>query len=453
MPGTNYPTALDTTTTLRTVTDATDDVLAIDQNYPRDAVIALETKTGYGADTPTVGKFLVGNTTAGTSQWRVLATTDIPDVSATYVPKSLYDANTILYATTNDTPVALTVGASTIVGRKATGDIVALSATEARTILNVADGATANAKNSSAEVNTGTDDAKFMTAASFKGSIYNNYPQGSLLNGKIVPSVTSNNLTVAIKGLDGNDPSASNPVYCRIGDTVRSITAALSVTKNAGTNWCNSGSAELATKEIDYFVYLGYNATDGVVIGFSRIPYVKRYDGFSTTSTNERYCAISTITTAAAGDYYENIGRFAATLSAGAGYTWTVPTFTADNLIQRPIYNTRILVYTPTIAFTGTGAPTTPNANFTLNHYQIYDKTCRINVFRLYGVAGNAITLTTFTLPITENVSLASSAIYPVAGRAAGATLTDAIVFVSTVSVTTTAGAITQVGAGGNYSI
>lgn len=168
-------------------------------------------------------------------------------------------------------------------------------------------------------------------------------PRGFLINGKIDVTVSSNNLTVAIKGMDGNDPSASNPVYCRIGDTVRTITAALSVTKNAGTNWCDAGGAELATKEADYFVYLGYNATDGVVIGFSRISHGKRYDDFNTTSTDSRYCAISTITNAAAGDYYELIGRFAATLSAGAGYTWSVPTFTATNLIQRPIYESRWL--------------------------------------------------------------------------------------------------------------
>lgn len=52
----------------------------------RDAVIQLETKIGYGSATPTDGKFLVGNTTAGTSTWRVLAAGDIPDLSGTYQP-------------------------------------------------------------------------------------------------------------------------------------------------------------------------------------------------------------------------------------------------------------------------------------------------------------------------------------------------------------------------------
>jgi hypothetical protein len=199
-----------------------------------------------------------------------------------------------------------------------------------------------------------------------------NAPEGFVTNGKIVPSVASNNLTVAIKGMDGNDPSASNPVYVRIGDTIRSITSALSVTKNAGTNYFNAGSSELATKEIDYFVYIGYNATDGVTIGFSRIPYSTRYDGFSTTATAETYCAISTIANAAAGDTYQVVGRFAATLSAGAGYTWSVPTFTTTNLIQRPIYETRWLTSgAPTYIGLDNGsggAPTTTNFRYKIDN-------------------------------------------------------------------------------------
>lgn len=164
--------------------------------------------------------------------------------------------------------------------------------------------------------------------------------RGQMLNGKIDVSVTSNNLTVALKGADGNDPSASNPVYCKIGDTVRSITSALSVTLNAGTNWFDIGSAVFATFEQQLFTYLGYNATDGVTIGVSRIPYANEYGDFSATSTVWDYCAISDISNAISGDDYEVIGRFSATLSAGAGYTWTVPTFDSTNLIQKLIDRT-----------------------------------------------------------------------------------------------------------------
>lgn len=164
---------------------------------------------------------------------------------------------------------------------------------------------------------------------------------------RISVTVASNNITLALKDKNGNDPSVDSPVKVQIGDTVREVTSALSVTKNAGTNWCNSGSAELATKEVDYFAYLGYNATDGVVIGFSRIPSARIYSDFSTTTTNEKYAAISTITNAASSDAYTVIGRFAATLSAGAGYTWSVPTFTAANLVHNPINTTRPLSYVP----------------------------------------------------------------------------------------------------------
>lgn len=222
-----------------------------------------------------------------------------------------------------------------------------------------------------------------------------NPPEGFILNGKIAVSVATNDLTVAIKGMDGNDPSATNPVLCRIGDTVRSITSALSVTKNDGTNWFNAGGTELATKEIDYFVYLGYNATDGVVIGFARIPYATQYDSFSTTTTDEKYCAISTITTASATDYYEVIGRFCATLSAGAGYTWTVPSFTSKNLIQHHVYETRWLAWTPTRTFTGTEG----TGGTTRGFYKISGSSCSFNFWKNYGVGGTTVTAVSVMLP------------------------------------------------------
>lgn len=224
-----------------------------------------------------------------------------------------------------------------------------------------------------------------------------NAPEGYMLNGKIVPSVSSNNLTVELKTLAGNDPSAADPIIIRIGDTVHAITAALSVTKNAGTNWFNAGSSVLATKEIDYFVYLGYNATDGVVIGFARIPYATQYDQFSTTTTDERYCAISTISNAAAGDNYTVIGRFAAILSAGAGYTWTAPTFTSINLIQRPIFETRLVSWQGTPTWEGT-APTTLVERIT--KYQIVGTNCNIFFKEAWTTAGSGNDYVSIILPI-----------------------------------------------------
>ena len=213
-----------------------------------------------------------------------------------------------------------------------------------------------------ADVNTGTDNAKYLTPLGLAGSVLFHAPEGTMYNGRILPTVDgSGNLTVALKTLAGTDPSASDPVYVMIGGVVRSITGALSKTVNAAANTFNAGSAELATKEIDYPTLLSYNATDGVVLAFSRY-FGNIYSDFSATATNEKYVACSG-THMASTDPFVVIGRFAATLSAGAGYTWSVPTFTASNLIQRPplISDERWINWTPTISQPNT--PTTPTIN------------------------------------------------------------------------------------------
>jgi hypothetical protein len=61
-----------------------------------------------------------------------------------YVAKATYDANTILAATADDTPAAVTVAEQTLVGRITAGNIAALSATQVRTLLNVEDAAAAD---------------------------------------------------------------------------------------------------------------------------------------------------------------------------------------------------------------------------------------------------------------------------------------------------------------------
>lgn len=226
-------------------------------------------------------------------------------------------------------------------------------------------------------------------------------PATTMYNGKFVPSVSSNNLTLSLKTFSGSDPSSSDPVYITIGNTVRKVTSSLSVTKNAGTNWFNSGSSELATNEIDYFIYAGYNSTDGVVLGFSRIPYANIYSDFSTTTTSDKYCAISNITNASSGDDYVLIGRFAATLSAGAGYTWSVPTFNTKNLIQYPIYTTRPLLYTPTFTWTA-GADPSGAVGTSRSDYQISYNILTLNVTRLqYATGGTTVTALQSTLPMS----------------------------------------------------
>jgi hypothetical protein len=168
-----------------------------------------------------------------------------------------------------------------------------------------------------------------------------------LINGKIVPTVASNDLTVAIKTLQDTDPTATNPVGIWIGNELRWITGALTTSFNAGFNAFNAGSAELATKEVDYFVYIGKLTTGGgLELGFARIPYARLASDFVNSGANERYARFGAATSLANFTEVVNIGRFAATLSATTN--WSVPTFDNANLIQEPIYETRELNHTVT---------------------------------------------------------------------------------------------------------
>lgn len=228
-------------------------------------------------------------------------------------------------------------------------------------------------------------------------------PDGYMVNGKLSVTVSSNNITVALKTKSGGNPSATDPVSVFINGTFRACTAALSVTKNAGTNWFASGAAELATKEIDYFVYLIWNTTPGtdiMDIGFARKPSGRVYSDFSSTTTNENYLAFANASTPTSTDDVVNIGRFAATLSASASYNWSVPTFTNSNLINHPIYETRELTYVP--AWAASGTPPALGDGTLVGKYQI--KGIEIlgeSVLTCGGTTTYGTGVYTFTIPWT----------------------------------------------------
>ena len=224
-------------------------------------------------------------------------------------------------------------------------------------------------------------------------------PEGTLLNGKIVPTDAAG-LTLTLQTQAGADPSATDPVYVMIGGTLRSVTAATTAIATAGFNYFNSGSAELATKEVDYFVYAYWDSANSLVrIGFARISHATLIDDFNATDTNEKGFLCNTVETA--GDDVVNIGRFAATLSAGAGYTWTVPTYTTKNLIQRPIYETRWLDYTPAYTWTAGADPSSPTAGAAYYKYKILDNTLKIQISNVWGSSGTTVTLLVLSRPFS----------------------------------------------------
>ncbi|HSW67350.1 MAG TPA: hypothetical protein VLH16_02095 [Bacteroidales bacterium] len=88
---------------------------------------------------PATFTYKINNTTvlSATQVLGVTLGTMASAAAADYVAKSLYDANTILIATADNTPAPLAMGPLTVVGRKETGDIVALSPAEIMNLIAV----------------------------------------------------------------------------------------------------------------------------------------------------------------------------------------------------------------------------------------------------------------------------------------------------------------------------
>jgi hypothetical protein len=245
-------------------------------------------------------------------------------------------------------------------------------------------------------------------------------PQGFLLNGYIDRSVATNDLTVAVKEKGGGNPSATNPVTAFIGTTLRRITGSLSVTVLDATNTFNAGAAELATKEIDYFVYLGWRAASSTVfILISRIPYARVYNDFSTTITNEKYGAYSGSAPAAT-DEVQNIGRFNATLSAGGAFTWSVPATSV--VISHPIYETRILDFVSTRT---PSAGTMSSVVVTVEKYQVVGRNFIFHIWTTWTQNTTAADYIQFSLPFTPGVAPNFSGICTPAGTPVSSNVTS----------------------------
>ena len=89
--------------------------------------------------------------TAGLESAKAIA----PDQAALAIVRKVdYDANSILYATTDNTPTALTIEASSVVGRKATGDIAALTGAEVKALLAIVEADLTLADNTTNNVST-----------------------------------------------------------------------------------------------------------------------------------------------------------------------------------------------------------------------------------------------------------------------------------------------------------
>lgn len=196
----------------------------------------------------------------------------------------------------------------------------------------------------------------------------------------------SGNMTISLLNYLGAVPSASAPVKIQIGWVVRTITSACQATfLLAWTNWWNTWSTELANKEVDWFVYiLDYNNVwTSFNLWISRYPLYQNLSEATWWYTSEKYLMQSwniwneTVTL---------IGRFNATLSAGAGYTWSIPATSV--IINYPIYDTRWLEIAPT----WTGFSAIPTNVF--SSYRLQWNNCFYRPHAQTNWTSNATTLT-----------------------------------------------------------
>jgi len=102
------------------------------------------------------------------------AEVDLDDV----VLKSLFDAETILIATSDNTPIPLTVSASTIVGRGAAGTIVALTPAQARVVA-----ATTSEAEGDELLGAGSVGADRLVSAQIAGALMSVVADGNVLGG------------------------------------------------------------------------------------------------------------------------------------------------------------------------------------------------------------------------------------------------------------------------------
>ena len=116
-------------------TDPLSDGHAALHNATSDAVEAVQTELGVnpsGSAATVAARLTAAEGATTTAQGDATAA---QATATAAVPKATYDAHTVLAATTDNTPAAVTVGEQTVVGRKTGGNITALTAAETKTLL------------------------------------------------------------------------------------------------------------------------------------------------------------------------------------------------------------------------------------------------------------------------------------------------------------------------------
>jgi hypothetical protein len=254
--------------------------LTDDQNYISDeqlsalhGVNATNTTSNTYADGKVADAINDGTTTIAPSQNAVF------DALALKVDKATYDAQTILQATTDNTPVALTVGEQTVVGRATGGNIVALAIDSDLSAVSASDDTIPSAKATKAmgdlklPLAGGTMTGKVTSAG--RDEVGKTYTPATGAQ-TVTIDCSVNNMHIVTGHADGTaitfaitGATNSQPFIVSIlqgGTTVSTITAWFATCKWAGGT-APTLTATLNKRDTFGFIRTGSNTYDGFVIG------------------------------------------------------------------------------------------------------------------------------------------------------------------------------------------
>jgi len=227
---------------------------------------------------------------------------------------------------------------------------------------------------------------------------------GVLVNGKLSVSFSSGTLYVGIKTADGGTPSPTNPVFCRVGARVVTITAALEMTKTAsaslgaGNSWLHLAQPAMSGYETDLFAYIGYDEIDEEPTLFvSRSGWHDRH-AFNYETSGHGALTSQTSLRSYTGEEIAVCGRFNAILTTPN--VWSSPA--TQIIIQKPITNTRMLAWNH-MMFAPYGG--TLDHTWTFSLYQMEGKFFNYYVFGFFAYSAAPNTLANFfefTLPLSS---------------------------------------------------